>query len=308
MAATYPPNSSPNSSSKLPPHVPPNVPPKLSRNARAILRPRREPGRLPAAVLAVIFHAAFFALIVFGVSWQVKVATPVSAELWSSLPALKVAEPPPTPVAELEPKMPENPLPEPTLPKKIEPPPVSAPTPPKATKADIALKEKQLNDEKKLRAEKLRVEKIAEQKRLDQDKLKKMQSEKKAETDRQTKLAREQKMAEETARAEAEARDAASRAARNAAVNDYAQKVSKLIVDRARTPETVTGKPAVQIRVRLLTTGIVLDAQVIKPSGNRVYDESVERAINGIKQWPLPSDPTIFGARRELILNIEHER
>ena len=97
-------------------------------------------------------------------------------------------------------------------------------------------------------------------------------------------------------------------AARNAALQDYAAKISALIRNRANIPDTVSGKPALTVRLRLLVNGVVFDAQIIKPSGNRVYDEAVERAINGIRQWPLPESADLFGGRRELNLNIDHER
>jgi hypothetical protein len=60
--------------------------------------------------------------------------------------------------------------------------------------------------------------------------------------------------------------------------------------------------------LKLLVNGVVFDAQVVKPSGDRVYDESVERALSGIRQWPLPDNPELFGGRRELILNINYDR
>ena len=97
-------------------------------------------------------------------------------------------------------------------------------------------------------------------------------------------------------------------AARNQALNDYAAKIRALITGRANIPDTVSGKPIVEVRLRLLVNGAVFDAQVVKPSGNRVYDEAVERAINGIQNWPLPQNAELLGGRRELILRIEHER
>ena len=81
-----------------------------------------------------------------------------------------------------------------------------------------------------------------------------------------------------------------------------------MIRQRANIPESVAGKPIVEVKLRLLVNGAVLDAQVVKASGNRAFDDAVERAINGIRQWPLPDDASILGGRRELILRIEHER
>ena len=73
---------------------------------------RPQPGRIRAIVLAVLVHAAFFALIVFGVSWQNQPSPPVVADLWDSLPPVKKAPPRP------QPPKPEPPEPEPPRPKR----------------------------------------------------------------------------------------------------------------------------------------------------------------------------------------------
>ncbi len=247
---------------------------------RMDIGPRAEPGRIPAAFLAALVHLGFFAVLVFGVSWQVKHPPQVVAELWDQLPPMKAPEPPPEPEPE-------------KVIRKEEPltvkPEVAA-----AQKEDIALK-----------AKKAREQKEREEKEL-LEKKKKAEAEKKKREEEAAKRA--QKAAEDRVRAEQAEREAAAQASRNAALNDYASKIRSLITSRANIPDTVSGKPAVQVRLRLLVNGAVFDAQVVKPSGNRVYDEAVERAINGIRNWPLPSSAELFGGRRELILNIEHER
>lgn len=245
---------------------------------------RREPGKLPAAVLALVVHAAFFAIVVFGVSWQVRHPAPLVAELWDQLPPLR---------NEIQPEQaapPPPPPPEPEV-KKVEPdkPVVEPPS-----KADIQLKAKK----EKAEREKVEREKAEQQKKAEEEKKRKAEEAQK----------RAAKAAEEKAKAEQAAREAAANAARNAALQDYAGKISALIRSRANIPDTVSGKPALTVRLRLLVNGAVFDAQVVKPSGNRVYDEAVERAINGIRQWPLPESAELFGGRRELNLNIEHER
>lgn len=82
----------------------------------------REPYRLPAGLLALAVHAAFFALLYFGFSWQTQPAATMSVELWDSLPTTHTApvappEPPkveevakPQPVVEAKPDivMPEK--------------------------------------------------------------------------------------------------------------------------------------------------------------------------------------------------------
>ena len=281
MAATYP--------TKLPPA------PKPERRSRHLGR-RGEPGKWPAAFLAIIIHGAFFALIVFGVSWQVKHPMPVAADLWSQLPPSRnAATPPPTPAPEPEP------APAPT------PPPVTPPVeklPPPPSRADVELKAKR---EREAQAKKEVEQELLEKKKRDDAKVVEKKKIAEAEKRRREEDAK-QKLATEKLRKEQEDKENAARAATNAAIRDYGTKIAALIRNRANIPDTVTGKPVIQVRVRLLVQGVVLDAQVVKPSGNRVYDEAVERAINGIRQWPLPESAELFGGRRELILNIEHER
>jgi colicin import membrane protein len=272
--------------------MPAGKPPKLSATARQVLGKRREPGRLPAALLALVIHAAFFALIVIGVSWQVKPPTILNAEIWRELPAINAPKSPP--MAEVEPVV------EPKVEPKIEPPVIEKPIKPQPappSKAEIALNEKKARDEK-LKLEQL---KQADQKRIDDKK--KADEEKIRKAD-----ALKQKAAEDKLRIDAEARDAAIRGARDKAIQDYGSKVAALIRNRANIPESVMGKPIVEVKLRLLVNGAVLDAQIVKASGNRAFDDAVERAINGIRQWPLPDDASILGGRRELILRIEHER
>lgn len=279
MAATYP--------SKMPPA------PKSTGRSRH-LRRRGEPGRLPAAILAIIIHGAFFALIVFGVSWQVKHPAPVVADLWSQLPPARnvvVPQPVPTPEPEPEPVQPT-----------VAPPAAQLPPPP--SRADVELKAKR---EREAQAKKEVEQELLEKKKRDDAKVVEKKKIAEAEKRRREEDAK-QKLATEKLRKEQEDKENAARAATNAAIRDYGAKIAALIRNRANIPDTVTGKPVIQVRVRLLVQGVVLDAQVVKPSGNRVYDEAVERAINGIRQWPLPESAELFGGRRELILNIEHER
>ena len=41
-----------------------------------------EPGRVASGALAVLVHLMFFGLLVFGISWQKKIAGPIVVELW----------------------------------------------------------------------------------------------------------------------------------------------------------------------------------------------------------------------------------
>jgi colicin import membrane protein len=64
--------------------------------------------------------------------------------------------------------------------------------------------------------------------------------------------------------------------------------------------EQVQGNPDAIFDVTLLPTGEVLTAVQRKSSGNRAYDEAVERAIRKASPLPKPDDLSVFQRRLEL--------
>ncbi len=241
---------------------------------------RREPGKIPAAILALLVHGGFFVVLVLGVSWQVQHTAPMEAELWSQLPDLRnVPAPEPTP-----------PPPPPPEVKKEE----VKPAPPQPSEAEIKLKAKR---EKEALEQKKREEVLEDARR------RALLAEKQRKEEEARRRVQEAQM-----RADQDAREASQRSVRDAAIVAYTQRLARLIRERVNIPDTVTGHMELQLRVRLLVNGAVLDAQITKPSGNRVYDEAVERAINGIQNWPLPDPPEILGGRRELYFNFSYDR
>src|SRR5258708_8063235 len=85
--------------------------------------------------LAVLVHAAFFSLIVLGVTWQSRPAPPVQAELWDKLPPAPVAKAPEPKKAEPEPP-PEPPK---STPKPVEEKVETAPKPDPAIARNLDL-------------------------------------------------------------------------------------------------------------------------------------------------------------------------
>jgi colicin import membrane protein len=255
-----------------------------------------QPGRLRAIALAVLVHGLFFALIFFGVSWQSKPTVPLVAELWDKLPVGKAAAPNPAP--EPEPPKPEV-KPEPPRPEPVPPKQEVKPEPPKP---DIALKQKQ-------EKEKLERQKREEEKKLEE--LKKKRDQEKADVDRKKKED-ERKKAEERLKSEtaaAEARKAeAARNAQQSVIDEYVGKIKAKIVSRSNIPDNMAGRPRAEFRLTLLPTGEVLFATLVKSSGNRAYDEALERGIRSAQPLPLPPNPELFPQFRELKLIIEHER
>ena len=256
----------------------------------AALEKRAQPGQVRAVILAVVVHALFFGFIVVGVSWQSQPSAPVEAELWDKLPPV-VAKPPPAP--EPEPK-PEPPKPEPPKPEvKPEPP---KPDPEIALRAEREKREreKQKQDEAKKKREELEA---AKRKREQEEAAKRKREDEK------------RRREEEAAKREAEKARAAAEDARQKVFNDFVNRIRAKIRSRANVPDTVTGKPSVQIQIRILPGGDVLDIRVLKSSGNRTYDTAIERAIRSAQPLPVPeANSELFPQFRDLILNIEHER
>ncbi len=272
---------------------------KKAAPAPAPTKPRH-PGRLRAIFLAVAVHTAFIALIVFGVTWQSTPTAPVEAELWDKLPPVKAAakpEPKVEPPKPVEP--PPPPPPKPVEPKKeeVKPPPPPPPDPAIALKAERDKREK---------------EKVEREKRERLDKQKEEAAKKKREQEEAAKKKREdeaKRVEEERARIEAEKARAAVAAARQSEVDRFKAAIQAKIRGKANVPDTVSGNPEVQVRIRILPGGEVLDIAIAKRSGNPSYDAAIERAIRSASPLPVPpADSELFPQFRDLNLIIRHER
>ena len=264
------------------------------REPPAALEKRAQPGRLRAIILALTVHALFFGFIVVGVSWQSSPSPPVEAEIWDKLPPV-AAKPPPEP----EPPPPEPPKPEPPRPEP--PKPDVKPEPPKPD-PEIALKA----EREKREQEKKKVEE-AKKKREDLEAAKKKREQEEA---AKKKVAEDKRRREEeAARKEAEKARAAAEDARQKQISSYIEKIRAKIRSRANVPDTVTGRPSVQVQILILPGGDVLDIRVLKSSGNRTYDAAIERAIRSAAPLPVPEANTeLFPQFRDLKINIEHDR
>ena len=262
------------------------------------LEKRRQPGRLRSFFLAVLVHGAFFALIVFGVTWQASPTAPLVAELWDKLPGTAPPKPEPPP-PEPEP---------PKIEKKAEPPKPEPPRPdvkPEPPKPDPEIAEK-AEREKRERAKREKLEREREEKKKAEEVRKKREQEeaakKKAEDERRRREEEKAKRDAEKARAEAAAR-------RQTEVDKYIDGIRNKIRGKANVPDTITGNPEVQVRLRILPGGEVLEATVTRSSGNRAYDAAIERAIRSASPLPVPPpDSELFPQFRDLNLNIRHER
>jgi colicin import membrane protein len=247
-------------------------------------------GKWIAAILAVAVHLAFVVFLIFSVDWRNREPEPVSVELYAPQPvAAKAAPPAPEPPKpEPEPPKPEPPKPPPEPPKPPPEPPKAEP--PQPTKADIALKEKQEQQRRKEQAERERKEK----QRIDAEK-------KKAEEKRLAEVRERQNREAEALKAQA-AREqtAAADAAKSRANDDYIRRIQAKVKGYVVVPPEIAGNPEAIFELVQLPTGEIIDAQLRKSSGNRAYDEAVQRAIIKASPLPRPDSPDLF--RRSLTL------
>jgi len=166
-------------------------------------------------------------------------------------------------------------------------------------KADEAAKQAKLKKQKAL-AKKRKAEAVKKKKLADAKKKKERLAREKAEKLKaaQEKVAQEQRNREQALRELAVAEEAEMRA--QAAVASYTDLIrQKVERNWIQPPGDITGLDCV-VRVRLIPGGDVIDAQVIKSSGNAFFDRSVERATRKAAPLPLPSDPSMFNFFRTL--------
>ena len=244
--------------------------------------------RTLSGTLALVMHLLFFALLVFGVSWQKKQAdSAVIVDLWNNLPPQPKIETPPPPAEVKPPPEPPKPVP------KVETKPVPKPEPKPVVKPDIALKEKLEKERKQKEQEKLEAKK-REQEKARLAALKEKQA-KEAEAKR---LAREQ----DEALKKLAQQQAAQAAAQARLIDEYRRRISDKIKRFIVLPPNLQGNPEVEFDVVLLPGGEVLGVKLKKSSAVAAYDNAVERAILKAQPLPLPPDPAMFRDFRELNL------
>jgi colicin import membrane protein len=261
--------------------------------------PPATPGLLRAFVLAVLAHGLLVAALTWSVQWR-RDAEIISAEaeLWSAIPqaaAPKLQEAPePPPVVKPKPK---------PIPQEVEQP----------TKADIALaQEKRLQKQKQLeldQREKQKQDKLkAEQTKADKlkaDKLK-LEQTKQAETAKQVALDKK-KAEQEEKQLEAQRTKNLQRIAGLAGATGSASATGTATVAtgpsasyggriRARIKpnivftEELVGNPSATVEVRTAPDGTIVGRKLLKPSGDKAWDEAVLKAIDKTEVLPRDTD------------------
>lgn len=227
----------------------------------------RDPVNTPAAVLSVAVHLALFAFLFFGIRWQSKLPDAVVVELWDRPPVVE------------QPAAAETPKPEPQVEpeSKVEPKVEVKPVAP-----DIAVeKEKKARPKKEPKKVEPKVEPTV--KKFDRA------------PDFQKEAARDLEQVGRTRKP-----SPAPPAGQTADAN-YMNKIRTKIRNNIVLPAGIAGNPEAIFDVVQLPTGEVLEpVRLRKSSGNRAYDEAVERAILKSSPLPRPDRPDQFARELQL--------
>jgi len=283
---------------------------------------KSEPGKLRAAFFALLVHAVFLALLVFGLNWKNEAPEALSVDLWADLPShpIKPAASVVKTTSQPKPVKPQ-PQPQPQQKTQLQSQPVTRAAPPPVRKPEIALKdktekpqpEKEVKKPEPVKKEALKEEpaKKTVEKTAPKEEVKKPEPIKKeipkiepakkveqkddtlqrAEAHKQAQQQEQQQMAAAQARAMGE-------------IEKYKAMIQAKIRSRIIMPPDLPGNPAAEFTVTLLPGGDVLTVILRKSSGHPVFDEAVERAIYLAKPLPLPPDPGLFSAFRNLNLTV----
>ena len=246
------------------------------------LRPQRPAGLGRGALLALLVHGGLLVALALGVSWRASEPAGVSAELWAAVPefaAPAAVEPPapplPQPVARPEPRA--EPAPQPDAEIAIE----------KAKREKEREKEREREREAKAEAEKKRLQLLHEEQRKKLAAAKAEQAEQeRIEKQRLDNLKRMQGQAGATG-----ASAATGTAARDAGPSaSYAGRIIARVKPNIVLTETVAGSPRAEVEVRAAPDGTIVGRRLVKPSGNKDWDDAVLRAIDRTETLPRDTD------------------
>jgi len=256
---------------------------------------RRIPGRYRAFVYALLVHAAVIAVVVVGFRWTSDTAAPVG----KPVQAIAVEDPNKRKLEEEENRKRADDKRRADEERRLQ-------EQQRREKEEEARRAQQQKDEaeKKRQAEaKRKQDEEAEKKK--QAEAKRKQEEARAAEEKKRQEAESRKAAEEAVRqqiaAEEQARVEAARAARAATEAEKYKILIKQKVSRnwSRPAGAKTGLKCV-VRVRLAPGGDVLQANVVRSSGDGVFDRSVENAVYKAAPLPLPAETDLFEYFRDI--------
>jgi colicin import membrane protein len=273
---------------------------------RVDVLPPLQPGRLRAMALALLAHGLLLVALTWGVNWKRQdQSLSAEAELWSALPqqaAPKRTEPPPTPAT----------------PRVAAPPPEPAPA---QREADIALErskqqkakeraQEQANEQRQLALQKQAADKKEADARLRaQREAERQAADKQAAASAASNKKQQQARAQEDARKQEDARrqdnirraqglagasgdaSATGTALRSSGPSDsYGGRIRARVKPNIVFTEDAPGNPTAEVEVRAAPDGTITSRTLVKPSGNKAWDEAVLKAIDKTEVLPRDTD------------------
>jgi len=277
-----------------------------------------------AVTYAVLMHLVLLALLAVGLDWTPKaikpgVKTPIEAELVSS-DQLKAIE---------ERKQEDRRRQEAEEQRKLD-----AAAAQKKAAAEKAAAEKAAAEKQKAEAEQKKQAELAAQKKAAAEKQKQAdiaakkkaeaaeaakkkaaaEAQRKAEAAKQQAEAEKQRKAEEAARKQAEAElqaqlaAEAERARAESALAEFIPYIQERIQRNWLRPAGSPAGLSCLVKVRLIPGGDVVSVNVVRSSGDAVFDRSVETAVLKASPLPLPADANLFKHFREINFNFDPGR
>ncbi|VAW88193.1 hypothetical protein MNBD_GAMMA18-2241 [hydrothermal vent metagenome] len=157
---------------------------------------------------------------------------------------------------------------------------------------------KRIADENKRKADKLR--RAEEAKRQAELEAKRIEEQRRKAEQAARRAADAQRMRQQlAAEQQALATERTQKIARE--VDRYILLIKQKIENKWRKPPGIADKLACEVLVKLIPGGGVAMVQIVKSSGNPVFDRSVEVAVLSAEPLPLPEDATMFEHFREIL-------
>jgi len=256
-----------------------------------------------AVTYAVLMHAGLLALLVFSLDWtpkSVKPGTtkPIQAELVDM-----------SKLREIEAQ------------KQAEQQQIEA-----EKRKQAQEKQRKVEAERKQKTEKAAKQKAEAErkKKAEQEVKRKAEAERKKKAEQETKRkaeAERKKKAEQEAKRKAEAKAEAARqreaeqalqaqlaeeaaqARAQSALSEFIPYIQEKVQNNWLRPLGSPPGLSCVIQVKLIPGGEVVGTRVVRSSGNQLFDESVERAVQKASPLPLPDDPALFKYFREINFN-----
>ena len=174
----------------------------------------------------------------------------------------------------------------------------------KKRKAELAAKKK-AEQEKQRKAEAERKRKEEEKRKAEAERKRKEEEKRKAEAERKRKQeearrkAAEQEMQARLA-AEQERMAAQRQSAIQRMINEYVLYIQEKVQRSWIRPPGSASELSCTVEVRLIPSGEVIDAQIVRSSGNSAFDRSVESAVFKASPLPVPPDSEVMEQFRSL--------